>query len=420
MKKKIVVISVLLGIAIILLVGVFVVQILNNKGKKVKENIFEKNVIDPDRMVYRNQEGKYYEFFKDTEEYNKIKNLISDIIESYNKNGEVVDEKIIDDIHGKSFIEFDYKTASKNYIISLEKNEDRNFIKLENTGGIVWTAKIKDLNKIKKLVEDLSKDRKSYFLEYKEMLSRNHIETMEYKYLQQFKLISHRIYQVKIQDIDTYYLYKEMCNLAFDEKITEKTFEDNDLILTVSLAPKISVKVNVGNIRYSYENIENFGFQYVAHALVVSKIVNTDCIYNTDFAEIDNRIQYDNVKVENDRQVNNLDSEIFVIDFEQFYEEYRNSSTTVTEEQAKETAEKGFEEAKRIAGAYNKESEKITSEIIYPNNFFTRKTEERDFTYKDEVEVYSFTRIDDMGLNGVRIYVDKKLGKIVGAESFGD
>lgn len=420
MKKKIVVISVLLGIAIILLVGVFVVQILNNKGKKVKENIFEKNVIDPDRMVYRNQEGKYYEFFKDTEEYDKIKNLISDLIESYNKNGEVVDEKIIDDIHGKSFIEFDYKTASKNYIISLEKNEDRNFIKLENTGGIVWTAKIKDLNKIKKLVEDLSKDRKSYFLEYKEMLSRNHIETMEYKYLQQFKLISHRIYQVKIQDIDTYYLYKEMCNLAFDEKITEKTFEDNDLILTVSLAPKISVKVNVGNIRYSYENIENFGFQYVAHALVVSKIVNTDCIYNTDFAEIDNRIQYDNVKVENDRQVNNLDSEIFVIDFEQFYEEYRNSSTTVTEEQAKETAEKGFEEAKRIAGAYNKESEKITSEIIYPNNFFTRKTEERDFTYKDEVEVYSFTRIDDMGLNGVRIYVDKKLGKIVGAESFGD
>ena len=35
------------------------------------------------------------------------------------------------------------------------------------------------------------------------------------------------------------------------------------------------------------------------------------------------------------------------------------------------------------------------------------------------VEVYAFTRKDEMG-NGVEIYVDKKLGKIVGARAFGD
>lgn len=418
MKKKILVISILLIIAIILIVGLFAIQFLNKSNNDGE--IFNKNIIEPDRIIYRNQDGKYYEFLKGTTEYNEIINLIATSIRAYDGNGEIVNDEAIETLHSKSFIEFDYKTASKNYIIPLEKIDNQGVIKLADTGGKVCTQKIYNLNKIKKMAKILSQDKKSYSLEYREMISRNSIQTMEYKYLQQFKQINYKIYQTKIDNMESYNLYKGMCNLAFDEEITKDIFENNDLILTLSLVPKISVKVNIGNIKYSYEKMVDVNYQYTAHLLIVSKIVNTDCIYNTDFSEIESKVQYDNMLTEYDKQVENLDSEMFVINFDEFFEEYAATTTYISEEKAKEIADKGFEEAKRVVGSYDEDSEKITTMGIYPNNFFTRKSNERDKTYQEIVEVYAFARTDDMELNGVQIYVDKKLGKIVGADSFGD
>ena len=64
----------------------------------------------------------------------------------------------------------------------------------------------------------------------------------------------------------------------------------------------------------------------------------------------------------------------------------------------------------------------VKEEKAYANNFFTRKIKNRegDTTYKDLIECYAFTRTDDMDLNGITIYVDKKLGKIIGGDAFGD
>ncbi len=83
-------------------------------------------------------------------------------------------------------------------------------------------------------------------------------------------------------------------------------------------------------------------------------------------------------------------------------------------------AEKGFEEAKRICGTYDKNTQKIKEETVIPNNFFTRKISERDEQYSEKIDAYVFTRIDDMELNGVQVYVDKKTGKIIGGGAFGD
>ena len=91
----------------------------------------------------------------------------------------------------------------------------------------------------------------------------------------------------------------------------------------------------------------------------------------------------------------------------------------ITKNQAEEIAEKGFEEAKRVVGEYNKDTQKCEEIEVNPNNFFTRKYNEGDKVESYKVKVYAFSREDDMG-NGVKIYVDKKLGKIVGATAFGD
>ena len=419
MKKrtKIIVVIILILVAIGLISSLFAVQILNrNTGD---ENIFSENIINPDRIVYRNKDGKYYEFLKDSEKYNTIKELISKSLSNYNESGNTLSDDDIDKIHEKSFIEFDYETASKNYIIPLEENEEKSMIKLGTTGGMVVSTNLKNLNKMKNTLDDLSKEEKAYELNYKEMISRNTLNSMEYRYLQQFKQINYKIYQVKIDNIETYELYKEMCNLAFDEEITEDTFNDNDLILTLSLVPKIDVKVSIGNIKYTYERMTDVNYQYTAHLLIVSKIVNTDCIYNTDLSDVEQQVDLNNFQIEYDKQVDNLDSNTFVIDFDDFYNQYQNATGSISKQEAEAIADKGFEEAKRVVGEYDKDSQQCEEIEVNPNNFFTRKYNERDNVESYKVQVYAFSREDDMG-NGVQIYVDKKLGKIVGATAFGD
>lgn len=419
-KTKIIIIILLSLIAIGLITALFVIQwIVPNYQEENTTNIFAKNIIAPDRIVYRNKNGQYFQFAKDTEKYNQIKASIENAVMNYNESGNTLSEEEIDTIHEKSFIEFDYETASKNYLIPLEENDEANMIKLGNTGGIIVSSNLRNLENIITVVEEQSKNETAYELQYKEMLSRNTINSMEYRYLQQFKEINYKIHQVKIQDMESYELYKQMCNLAFDEEINEEIFRNNDLILTVSLVPKITVKVNIGNIQYTYENMSDVDYQYTAHVLIVSKIVNTDCIYNTDLTEINNKIEMENFETEFDEQVDNLDTQIFVKDFDSFYQEYQNATGEISQEQAEEIAEIGFEEAKRVVGEYDKETQECREIEVTPNNFFTRKYREGDKTEPYTVQGYVFSRQDEMG-NGVQVYVDKKLGKIVGASAFGD
>ena len=419
MKKrtKIIVILILCLIAVSLISALFIVQYIQQNQEY--DNTFAENIIDPDRIVYKDNEGKYYEFEKGTEQYNELKYTIAKSVTNYNESGNTLTDEDIDKIHEKSFIEFDYETASKNYIIPLEGNEGKNMIKLGTTGGMVVTTNLKNYNNIKKIANKVSEGQPIYELRYQEMISRNTITTMEYKYLQQFKEINYKIHQVKIENIEDYEKYKEMCNLAFDEEITAETFVDNDLILTISLVPKITVKVSIGNIKYTYEQMNDVAYQYTAHLLIVSKIVNTDCIYNTDLTEVDSKVALDEFKTKYDEAVENIDRETFVTNFNEFYNQYQASTNTITQEKAEEIAEKGFKEAERVVGSYDKSTQMCEEMEANPNNFFTRKTDERDETAQYKVDVYSFLREDDMG-NGVRIYVDKRLGKIIGASAFGD
>ena len=307
MKIKIITITILTLIAVGLISALFITQYNTpNEVEETSESIFTKNIIDPDRIVYKNENGQYYQFLKGTESYEQIKETIENALQNYNESGNTFTQEEIDKIHEKSFIELDYKTASKNYLIPLEENETGNMLKLSNTGGIVVSSNLENIENIKTKADEKSQNETPYELKYKEMLSRNTIKTMEYEDLQQFKQINYKIYQVKIQDLEKYKQYKEMCNLAFDEEITEDTLKNNALILTISLVPKINVKVNIGNIQYTYDEMKDVDEQYTAHLLIVSKIVNTDCIYNTDLTEIEAQIDMENFETEFDEQVENL------------------------------------------------------------------------------------------------------------------
>lgn len=426
-KLKIIVITAL-SIFVILFIGmVFFIAAsdmpylsLNINDEDYKETFIGNKIAEPDRIVYKDESGKYFEFKNGEEEYSKLKALIGNSISTYNENGEVLSDTQINEIHQKSFIEFDYKKISKNYIIQLEENNNRAVIKLADTGGNVVTEKIDNLKKLKKSLDILVNEKTGATLDYKEFISKNVLTSFEYKYIQEFEEIKYNIYQVKINNFEDYEKFSYMCNIAIEEKITEETFKNNIVILTVSVLPKIDVKVNLGNIQYTYSNIKNTNFQYNVHVLIVNKIVNTDCIYNTDLSEIESKVDYDNMKIEHDNSVQNIAKDIFVTDIDSFMKDYKSASTNISKDDASKIAEKGFEEAERICAAADESTQTVDKQKVKPNNFFTRKLEERDEVYSEDVDVYVFTRYDDMQLNGIEVYVDTKLGKIVGGRAFGD
>ena len=191
MKKrtKIIVILILCLIAVCLISALFIVPYIEQNQEY--DNTFAENIIDPDRIVYKNEEGKYYQFEKGTEQYNELKYTIAKSVTNYNESGNTLTDEDIDKIHEKSFIEFDYETASKNYIVPLEENEEKNMIKLGTTGGMVVTTNLKNFNNIKKIANKVSEGQPIYELRYQEMLSRNTLNTIEYKYLQQFLSLIH-------------------------------------------------------------------------------------------------------------------------------------------------------------------------------------------------------------------------------------
>lgn len=122
-----------------------------------------------------------------------------------------------------------------------------------------------------------------------------------------------------------------------------------------------------------------------------------------------------------DKDIENLDLNYFVKDFENY--KSGDKSKNLTNSQISEIAEAGFKEsAKRIAGegASNKESERITTEEIIPNNYFTRGYSEKQVMYNNlKMNAYVVTRENEMYC-GIKIYIDPTTGLIVGGEAFGD
>ena len=119
--------------------------------------------------------------------------------------------------------------------------------------------------------------------------------------------------------------------------------------------------------------------------------------------------------------INNLDKSVFLVDVDNYNPE--SNEIKISEEKAKEIAQKGFEEsARRIAGegANNKESERVQIREESPNNYFTRYIYDGDKIYTNKKRnCYVITRENEMG-NGISILVDVTTGIIIGGDAFGD
>lgn len=398
-KKNIVIFSIVAVITIILVTAIFItynIHVNNEQREQINQEKFSQNVARPDRIVYKNLE-KYYQINPEDDLYNTIIEEMAKKIDT-SKKETIITQEEVDNMHqADSFIEFDYNTISKNYILKIDNKGT--FVKLLDSGADLIENNIPNVNQIQKIIEDRINKVEYYTMsENKEYISKNLIDGIQYKYLQQFKQVENgAIYQKVIEDSETLELYTSMCNLKFDEEISPNIFEKNVIVLTLSIPRDIKVNINIGNIRYYYDNKIN-NYEYTAHLLVVSKIVNSSCIYNVNNAAIKEEAELKDYETNYDNNVNK----------------------EITKQEVDEIAEDGFKQAENIVGQYSKDSQTSEIQEVYANNFFTRKYNETDRVYNDKkIKCYVYTRQDEMG-NGVSVYIDIETGKIVGGRAFGD
>lgn len=184
------------------------------------------------------------------------------------------------------------------------------------------------------------------------------------------------------------------------------------LFIIVLVYSNNQLKQEMKDLKCSYKELE------VCYTQQEEKIFNIETKINSSTNESEEQ-----KNSESDpyfQAVNNLDSTIFLIDFENYAP--NNNDIKITEKKAKEIAQNGFEESKRIAseGTDDIDSETIKIEEVVANNYFTRYYYQRNELYDNiKRNCYAIQRENDMGC-GVTIYVDVTTGLIIGGRAFGD
>lgn len=176
------------------------------------------------------------------------------------------------------------------------------------------------------------------------------------------------------------------------------------------------LKQEIAYLKYDYKELQDGVLQQKENISNIKSNVD-------EIVEFVNK-EKEQKKIESDpyyKAVNDLDSTIFLTDFENYIP--NNNDVKITEKKAKEIAQKGFEESKsRIAreGTNDIDSETIKIEEIVANNYFTRYYYQGNEFYDNiKRKCYAIQRENDMGC-GVTIYVDVTTGLIIAGRAFGD
>ena len=275
--KKLKLTGVLLIIIVIIGFAIFTAfEIEKDEVRNENRQILETSEVlkVPDRIIYKNSNNQYYVLEHESSVFSKIYSEFFNRI-TENKNGVVLKEKEIDEIKEKeSFVEFDYLSRSKNFIFPLQQ-ENIAMIQMFTENGQVKQTKINDKDKLIKQLNNLIKKMNSYTFEKEQIYtSTNFLDSLPTT----IGLLQKNagVYQKIITTEKEYKDMIEETNFSTKEKLPEINFLNQKVIVTVSQYNVKSAKVNIGNVKYKMSQIQD---KYIVNLLVVSKIVNTECVY---------------------------------------------------------------------------------------------------------------------------------------------
>lgn len=286
MEKNRILINVISSITIVLVLLVGFIIYKNNSNIITEQSLNSKQYFDdPDRIVYKKKnEDKYYVCSSGKQAYMNIKNMLVTCIDSISE-GKIVSQDEIKKIEDEeNYIELDYNTISKNYIITYER-DNYNVIKRTDNGGVIIKNNIIRKKQIEELIEEESKSMTYYTMDInKEYKVKQPIDRFNPSLFPEIKQYENGIYGIKIQDIETLGKIMNQYNIKIDDKIEDDIFTSADIIIMFSKYEIENISTRIGGITYKFSGKTKEKFE--ADLFVASKAINTNCIYR-DISDIE-------------------------------------------------------------------------------------------------------------------------------------
>lgn len=403
---------------------IFKIEISNEKLEKNNVGLVDENTIlpTPDRIIYKNINNEYIIINSGTSAYTQIYselyNRITNTIE-----GKVYLEDEISQMQNKgSFIEFDYNIKSKNYVFILEEKEI-GIIKRFSDGGQVIQTSLSNKDRLIKKIDNLTKDiyaKYDFNTEYNYNSENKLSKVANDLKLSQTKVAG--VYQKVIEyDENEYNAVLKKLNFKTNNEIPKVDFNKQSVIVTVSRYEIKDIQKNIGNIKYE---LGKFLDEYSVNIFIVSKVVNSKCIYfNTNVDELNvSKISINDNKngveyyVQNGKyyaNINNTKTEIISIE----------TASDIAEEEAKK-AKYQYQGWKSEFYTRESENDSISGELIFELNDISKlyywKAEWQNEEYEGKI-MWKIRLLDKNDpLTNLYIYIDAISGKIIGAGAESD
>ena len=336
---------------IVLCIGTFIFTKIKTQENQVEIQTNRVQYFEtPNRIVYK-EKGKdnYYVLKQGEPIYTEILNEIISGFDSKEEGIMLSNEEIKQIEQTENYIELDYDTISKNYIIAYEKGENNIIFKNDN-GGQVVKQKLSNKENIKKLVEEKIKNNATnncYHMEDNEeyALTTEISDETLIKNVSGLKLYESGIYGIKIENKETLNEILQRYNIKLKEDINDEIFERTDIIFMASKYRIEKIETRIGGLTYYFEGEKNNNNYYIS-IYAASKAINTNCIYRNLDKTINNNISNNNLEINNNKTNNNTyDNNVINnnIDTNKESNSEVNKTIKITKEQAAQIAE---EEAK--------------------------------------------------------------------------
>ena len=403
---------------------IFKIEISNEKLEKNNVGLVDENTIlpTPDRIIYKNINNEYIIINSGTSAYTQIYselyNRITNTIE-----GKVYLEDEISQMQNKgSFIEFDYNIKSKNYVFILEEKEI-GIIKRFSDGGQVIQTSLSNKDRLIKKIDNLTKDiyaKYDFNTEYNYNSENKLSKVANDLKLSQTKVAG--VYQKVIEyDENEYNAVLKKLNFKTNNEIPKVDFNKQSVIVTVSRYEIKDIQKNIGNIKYE---LGKFLDEYSVNIFIVSKVVNSKCIYfNTNVDELNvSKISINDNKngveyyVQNGKyyaNINNTKTEIISIE----------TASDIAEEEAKK-AKYQYQGWKSEFYTREIENDSISGELIFELNDISKLYHWKAEWQNEEYEGKTMWKIRLLDKNdpltNLYIYIDAISGKIIGAGAESD
>jgi len=403
---------------------IFKNEISNEKLEKNNVGLVDENTIlpTPDRIIYKNINNEYIIINSGTSAYTQIYselyNRITNTIE-----GKVYSEDEISQMQNKgTFIEFDYNSKSKNYVFILEEKEI-GIIKRFSDGGQVIQTSLSNKDKLIKKIENLTKDistKYDFNTEYNYNSENKLSKVANDLKLSQTKVAG--VYQQVIEyDENEYNAILKKLNFKTSHEMPKVDFNKQSVIVTVSRYEIKDIQKNIGNIKYE---LGKFLDEYSVNIFIVSKVVNSKCIYfNTNVDELN--VSKISIK-------DNKNGVEYYVQNGKYYANINNTKTEIISiEIASDIAEEETKKAKYQYQSWKSEfyrgesiDNSISGELILGLDDISRLYHWRAEWQNEEYEGKTMWKIrlfdKNDPLTSLYIYVDAINGEIIGAGASSD